>query len=503
MRPELYIARRYLVARKSLGVIHAISTLSAIGMAVGTAALILILSVYNGFDRVIEQSLSDLSPDVLVTPATGKFFVPSGPAFDALLEDPRVEQICSVVEEQVFVAYGGRQQLARAKGVDAVYEAESRLADHVVEGVFALHDGSLPQAAIGVALAREMGIRPHFVDPLTLYYPRRGARIPLAGPAAALGSVKLHPAALLSVNATTDEELLIVPLETMRSLLGLGDEVSGIELRLASNLTPTASNQASTSTNYSGSNSDNSAANQTGSNQGFDSANQTGSNYTAASSLTDSSNLSPDSGKRTGSNSDQTVSPSFNQTVSPTSNNRGLSSSRTGRKFLRELQELLGPDYLVQDRVQQQPALYKMMRYEKLAIYLILLFVVIIIASNIFGSLSMLSIAKRGDMETLRAMGANDRLVRRIFVWEGWLVSLIGLAAGLIVGVALTLVQQHFGLVKMPGGFFLQAYPVVLQPADILWTALGVAAVGFAVSLLAAPRPCSTQPTSSATSTLR
>ncbi len=421
MRPELYIARRYLVARKSLGVIHAISTLSAIGMAVGTAALILILSVYNGFDRVIEQSLSDLSPDVLVTPATGKFFVPSGPAFDALLEDPRVEQICSVVEEQVFVAYGGRQQLARAKGVDAVYEAESRLADHVVEGIFALHDGSLPQAAIGVALAREMGIRPHFVDPLTLYYPRRGARIPLAGPAAALGSVKLHPAALLSVNATTDEELIVVPIDQMQHLLGLTDEVSGIELRLAS---------------------------------------------TAA-------------GRGSGS------------------------ANRAGQKFLRELQELLGPDFLVQDRVQQQPALYKMMRYEKLAIYLILLFVVIIIASNIFGSLSMLSISKRGDMETLRALGANDRLVRRIFVWEGWLVSLIGLAAGLLVGVALTLVQQHFGLVKMPGGFFLQAYPVVLQPADILWTALGVAAVGFAVSLLAAPRPCSTQPTSSATSTLR
>ena len=438
MRPELYIARRYLVARKSLGVIHAISTLSAIGMAVGTAALILILSVYNGFDRVIEQSLSDLSPDVLVTPATGKYFVPSGAAFDALLEDPRVAQICSVVEEQVFVAYGGRQQLARAKGVDAVYEAESRLADHVVEGAFALHDGALPQAAVGVALAREMGIRPYFVEPLTLYYPRRGARIPVMGPTAALGSVKIHPAALVSLNATTDEELIVLPIDQMQTLLGLDNQISGIELRLASN--SSLSNQAVTS-----------------------------------------------STKQDANPSNQAVSPSANRTASPTANNRGLSSSRTGRKFLRELQELLGPDFLVQDRVQQQPALYKMMRYEKLAIYLILLFVVIIIASNIFGSLSMLSIAKRGDMETLRAMGANDRLVRRIFVWEGWLVSLIGLAAGLVVGLALTLAQQHYGFVKMPGGFFLQAYPVVLQPTDILWTALGVAAVGFAISLLAAP----------------
>lgn len=400
MRPDLYIARRYLVARKSLGVIHAISTLSAIGMAVGTAALILILSVYNGFDRVIEQSLSDLSPDVLVTPASGKFFVPAGPAFDALMEDPRVEQICSVVEEQVFVSYGGRQQLARAKGVDAVYEAESRLAEHVVEGTFSLHDGSLPQAAVGITLAREMGIRPHFVDPLILYYPRRGARISLLGPTASLGSVKLFPAALVSVNATADEELLVVPLESMRALLGLGDEVSGLELRLA---------------------------------------------------------------------------------------------GQVDRRTLRELSELLGPDYVVRDRVQQQPSLYKMMRYEKLAIYLILLFVVIIIASNIFGSLSMLSISKREDMATLRAMGADDRLVRRIFIWEGWLVSLCGLLAGLVVGIALALAQQHFGFIKMPGGFFLQAYPVVLQPLDILWTLLGVGSVGLLISLLAAPRPTSIQ----------
>ena len=396
MRPDLYIARRYLVAKKSLGVIHAISTLSAIGMAVGTAALILILSVYNGFDRVIKESLSDLSPDVLVTPATGKYFTPSGPAFDALLDDPRVAQICSVVEEEVFVAYGGRQQLARAKGVDAVYEAESRLAEHVVEGEFSLHDGALPQAAVGSTLAREMGIRPHFVDPLVLYYPRRGARISLLGPGAALGSVKVQPAALISVNADADADLLVVPLETMRSLLGLTEEVSGLELRL---------------------------------------------------------------------------------------------SVPADRRVLRELSELLGPDYVVQDRVQQQPSLYKMMRYEKLAIYLILLFVVIIIASNIFGSLSMLSIAKRDDMATLRALGADDRLVRRIFIGEGWLVSLCGLVVGLAIGVALALVQQHFGIIKMPGGFFLQAYPVVLQLSDILWTVIGVGAVGFLISLLAAPVP--------------
>ena len=132
-----------------------------------------------------------------------------------------------------------------------------------------------------------------------------------------------------------------------------------------------------------------------------------------------------------------------------------------------------------------------MMRYEKLAIYLILLFVVLIIATNILGSLSMLRIQKQEDMQTLRALGANDRTIRRIFVWEGWLISLCGMAAGLLAGVALAWAQQRFGLVKMPGGFFLQSYPVVLQGSDLLWVTAGVAFVGLVISLLAAPRHAS------------
>ena len=369
--------------------------ISAIGMAIGTAALILILSIYNGFDRVIRDNISDLAPDVLVTATHGKYFIPEGPAFDALLDDPRITQVSSVLEEEVFLSYDGRQELAQAKGVDAVYEEETRLADHVVEGAFALHAGELPQAAVGVGLAVKLGIRPRFTEPLTLYFPRRGARIPLAGPASALSSIKLHPGCLLSISATEDEQMVLLPIGQMRTLLGLQEEVSGIELRL---------------------------------------------------------------------------------------------DRPADKRLLRELQELLGPEFLVRDRVQQQPALYKMMRYEKLAIYLILLFVVLIIATNILGSLSMLSIAKRDDMETLRALGATDRLVRRIFVWEGWLVSIVGLLAGLLIGVALAWIQQRFGIVKMPGGFALQAYPVVLQAGDLLWTTLGVAAVGFLVALFAATR---------------
>ena len=158
-------------------------------------------------------------------------------------------------------------------------------------------------------------------------------------------------------------------------------------------------------------------------------------------------------------------------------------TSRQQRRFLKALRSQLGPDFTVQDRYMQDEALYKMMRYEKAAIFLILMFIVIIVALNIFGSLSMLIIEKREDMETLRAMGADDRLIRRIFLLEGWLISLLGMAAGVVLGVGLALLQQHFGLVKMPGNFVVDAYPVVLRFTDVLLSAAGVALIGLIVAL--------------------
>ena len=125
-----------------------------------------------------------------------------------------------------------------------------------------------------------------------------------------------------------------------------------------------------------------------------------------------------------------------------------------------------------------------MMRYEKLAIYLILIFVVIIIAFNVFGSLSMLVIEKSGDMQTFRSMGASENCIRKIFFYEGWMISLSGLLVGLVAGIGLALLQQITGLVKMPGNYLVNSYPVVLQASDVLFTALGVAVAGLAIAFI-------------------
>ena len=390
-----FIAGRYLFAKKSHNVINIISAISAIGMAVGTAALIIILSVYNGFDSLIRSMMSNVEPDLLITPATGKTFIPDDSTFDWIYAQPSVKNMCCVLEEQVFISYDGKQSLARAKGVDWVYEEESPLKDHMRDGEFKLHRGDVPLAAVGAGLAYELGISPRFLAPIEIYFPTRTGRISLANPAASIESVRVYPSGLFSVNNDVDAELLIVPIEKMQELLEYENEVSAVELRLTED-----------------------------------------------------------------------------------------SPKDELKRLQKEIGARLGPGFRVKDRFQQNESLYKMMKYEKAAIFMILIFVIIIIAFNIFGSLTMLIIEKEEDIRTLRSMGAQESLIRKIFVLEGWFISLAGLAGGLVIGVGFAALQQAFGIIKMPGHFVVQAYPIILSWSDILLTAVGVAAIGYLIALL-------------------
>ena len=395
MKLAAFIAHRYLFAKKSHNVINIISAISAIGMAIGTAALIIILSVYNGFDSLIKSMMSNVEPDILITPATGKVFVPEGETYDWIYDQPSVKNMCCVLQEQVFINYDKQQGLALVKGVDWIYEEESPLRDHLREGDFTLHRGDVPLAAIGIGLAHEMGISPRFLSPIEIYFPSRTGRISVANPAASLENVDVWPSCIFSVSSEVDSKLMIVPIEKMRELLDYTDEVSGIEIRVMD----------------------------------------------------------------------------------------GTDSKEIGR-LQKEISERLGPDFRVKNRFQQNESLYKMMKYEKAAIYMILIFVIIIIAFNIFGSLSMLIIEKKEDIQTLRSLGAQDNLIKRIFVLEGWMISLVGLAAGLAAGVGFALLQQYFGFIKMPGGFLVQAYPVILSGWDILLTIAGVSLIGYLIAML-------------------
>ena len=395
MRLAPFIAGRYLFAKKSHNVINIISAISAIGMAIGTAALIIILSVYNGFDSLIRSMMSNVEPDLLISPATGKTFVPEGETYDWIYEQPEVLSMSCILQEQVFINYDGKQSLATAKGVDWVYEEETTLRDHLVEGEFRLHRGDIPLAAVGATMAYELGLSPRFIAPIEIFYPARTRKISLSNPLTAIESIKVWPSCTFSINGDIDGELMILPIEKMRELLEYENEVSAVELRLKEGMT-----------------------------------------------------------------------------------------RKEVQKLQNEFSVRLGEGFKVKDRFQQNESLYKMMKYEKAAIYMILIFVIIIIAFNIFGSLSMLIIEKKSDIETLRYLGAQDKLIRRIFILEGWMISLVGLAAGLVIGVGFALLQQQFGFIKMPGHFTVQAYPIIVSWSDILLTCAGVAVVGYIIALL-------------------
>ena len=159
-------------------------------------------------------------------------------------------------------------------------------------------------------------------------------------------------------------------------------------------------------------------------------------------------------------------------------------SAKDLRRTIAEIKNIVGPEFKVLDRFRQNTSLYKMMRYEKAAIFLILIFIIIIIAFNIFGSLTMLIIEKKDDIETFRSLGATDRMLRKTFTLEGWLISLLGLAAGLVIGTGFALLQQKFGFIKMPGNFMVTSYPVIIQWTDVVLTAISVALIGWLIAFI-------------------
>ena len=394
MRLASFIAGRYLFARKSHNVINVISAISVVGMAIGTAALTIILSIYNGFDSLVRDMMGNLEPDILITPSKGKVFVPEGECYDWIYAQESVASMCTVLQEQVFISYDGHQGVAIAKGMDAVAQEESPIRENIRDGKFEFRHGDIPEGVVGVGLAYKMGINPRFLAPIQLYYPSRTRKLSPSSPSSSIEYINIWPSGLFSINSEIDNSYILLDIDKMRELLEYsGEEVSAVEIRMKEGC-----------------------------------------------------------------------------------------EARELKRVMDGISERLGEDFTVSDRFRQNESLYKMMKYEKASIYLILIFVILIIGLNIHASLSMLIIEKREDISTLRAMGAGETLIRRVFVLEGWFISLLGLAIGLLMGLAFCLLQQRFGLISMPGNFVIQAYPVVLKGSDLLITALSVAILGYLIA---------------------
>lgn len=389
MKLAFYIARRYLVSKKSANIVNLISAISVAGVAVGTMALIVVLSTFNGIDVFIEGMLSNFDPALKITAAKGKSFVPDEKSFEAVTQVPGVIDYAEVVEENALLQYEDRQKYAVVKGVPDGYDNFSGLRDtFLLEGRFVLNEGSQNYAVMGHGVKNDLSIGLSFVSPIRIYVPKKDFTNRMS-PEQALNRAYVFPAGVFSIEQEIDSKYLLVPLKMAQSLFEMEGRLSAFELK--------------------------------------------------------------------------------------------LDESADVASVKEQVQAILGDDFVVKDRYEQHELFYQVMRSEKWAGFLILSFILVIASFNLLGSLTMIIIDKKNDIRILESMGADNQLIRRIFLIEGWLVSFSGAAVGLVMGIVLVWAQKTFGLLKLPGGgsFALQAYPVELQFFDVLATFAVVLAIGF------------------------
>jgi lipoprotein-releasing system permease protein len=392
---SLFIARRYLLAKKSQNVINIISAISVVGVATGTMALIVILSVFNGFDSLIKSLFSVFDPELEISLVEGKTFTVHGDErFDAVKDHPGLLYFTEVLEENALLMYGDRQHIATMKGVDENYVEHSQLEGSMVDGEFKLSDEySNDFAVIGRGMANVLGVGLSFITPLEIYIPRRTARTIMI-PEQAFNRRLIFPSGVFSVEQEFDMSYLLVPISFARDLLEYDKEVSAIEL--------------------------------------------------------------------------------------------GLKDGFRESEVIGEIEAILGDEFRVLNRYQQHEWLYKVMETEKWAIFLILSFILLVASFNIIGSLTMLIIEKKKDIAVLKSMGAGESLIRRIFLFEGWMISSVGAAGGLLLGFLISYAQMEFGIIKLYGAgtFIIDAYPVELQLADFVYVFFTVLAIGFFAALV-------------------
>ena len=377
--------------------INIISTISAIGIALGCMVLVVILSVYNGFDNLIKSLYNSYSPNYIIEAAKGKSFTADEALIGKIREQESTLAIAPLVQDNIFCTYNGSQSVATLCGVDSLFLQRSRLADYIVDGSFSTGLGEINGAIVSSKLAIMLGIRCRFTTPLMLYYPKMRRSTAASNMQELLSILKAHPSGTIQLEKSFDNGLVYIGIERARQLLQFKEnEVSALYL----------------------------------------------------------------------------YGPAGREEEAP-------SNSLTKR-----LREALGKEFVVKDRYMQNSTMYKMMRSEKIAVYLILLFVIIIVSFNIFGSISLLIIDKRGDIEILRSMGAREPLIKRVFMLQGFLISALGTLIGTALGVGLSLLQYHFQIIKLPGNFIIDHYPVEIVPQDLLYIVAGVLAAGYLISRL-------------------
>ena len=395
MRLPLFIANRYLLAKKSHNLINIITWISILGISVGSFALIVVLSAFNGLEKVISEMNNSLTPDLQIAAVKGKTIDLTAFPLGQLKNIQGVDYVIPTITEDALFRANDKQHIGQVKGVGVEYQEIERLNEitHGDNGLL-LSDGEYDFAVPGMGVAWYLGINAY--NPYAMvrvYVPKRG-NASLMSLENSFNSDVLTVRSVFSTEQEQDEKLVLVPFDWLSELLEYENKASNVELFTAPNADI--------------------------------------------------------------------------------------------NKIKKEVKTVIGEDFTVKNQQEQQETLYRIMRSEKWAVYVILTFILILATFNVVGSLSMLMIDKRKDTEILKSMGADNKLIQRIFMNEGLLISVAGGIIGLLLGIILVLLQQQFGFVKFGtgGNYVVDAYPVLLKFKDVLLIFATILVVGCTSAFL-------------------
>ncbi len=373
----LLFAWRYFKAKKTTNAINIISWISILAIAVGSAALILVLSVFNGFEDLVKSLYADFYTDIRITPVKSKFLTLTPAQLDQIRSAPGIRKTSLIAEEKAVLVNDDFQSIIYLKGVDDAYPQVSGLVKHITKGKFDRGTVDKPLLILGAGIENAVGVEPGVnITPLTVYLPNLKAA-DFSG-LDALNSYNANVSASFTLQQDFDNKYAITNIDFVKYMLDLGaNQYSSVEVALQ------------------------------------------------------------DAGKTD--------------------------------DVKEQLERMLGKNFLIQTRYQQNQGLYTVMQIEKWVIYGILSLILVVAAFNMIGALTMLVLEKQKDISVLKAMGADHNYIQRIFLNEGFVLAAVGGGSGIVIAIGICLLQIKYKLVKLSGGsFIIDYYPVKMIATDFV-----------------------------------
>ncbi len=393
MNFPLLIARRYLFAKRSTNAINIITGISVVGVAIGTAALLLILSVFNGFEDLLSGLFGHFNPQIKVTAAKGKTFEADSLVLSKIRALPGVLYMSETLEEIAFFEYEGSQDFGVLKGVDDSFARVNNIDSTIREGEYRLQIEDRNLAVLGAGVRNKLSVNvENVIQAMTIYMPEEAGALEKP-----FKTRFVYPIGTFAIQQDFDNQYVLTNLDFMRDLLeSPPGTVSALEIKCRSK----------------------------------------------------------------------------SQVAEVKNQIRGI----------------LGEGFTVKDEYEQNEAFFKVMQLEKWMGFAITSLMLVLMAFNTIGALWMIVLDKQKDISVLKSMGATDRTVHRVFLWEGLLLTLLGMVIGLALAVGIYFAQKQWGLVTIPQGFLVESYPIEMRLSDFAPVILTVICIGLLAALPPAQR---------------